>query len=73
MPIMTFKIKANEFVRKHKKICNTNELVDVMQPVIDDLAEFFNVSRTAAKIRMVDVGYEDVDITKLIRIYVSIR
>ena len=59
MPIMTFKIKANEFVRKHKKICNTNELVDIMQPVIDDLAEFFNVSRTAAKIRMVDVGYEE--------------
>jgi len=59
MPIMTFKIKANEFVRKHKKLCNTNELVDVMQPVIDDLAEFFSVSRTAAKIRMVDVGYEE--------------
>lgn len=30
-----------------------------MEPVIDALATFFCVSRTAAKIRMIDAGYEE--------------
>ena len=34
-------------------------IVDVMETVIDALATFFVVSRHAAKIRMVDVGYEE--------------
>src|SRR5690606_20959123 len=32
-------------------------LVDIMEPVIEELATFFCVSRQAAKIRMVDAGY----------------
>ena len=59
MPIGSFKTKANEYIRKYRQLRNTNELVDVMEPVIDELASFFCVSRCAAKIRMVDAGYEE--------------
>lgn len=37
----------------------TSELIDVMEPVIDALALFFCVSRLAAKICMIDAGYEE--------------
>jgi len=59
MPIGSFKTKANEYIRKYRQLRNTTELVDVMEPVIDELASFFCVSRCAAKIRMVDAGYEE--------------
>ena len=59
MPISSFKVKANEYIRKYRQIKNTDELVDIIEPVIDELAAFFCVSRSAAKIRMVDIGYEE--------------
>jgi len=59
MPIAPFKTKAYEYIHKYKKLRNTDELVDVMEPVIDELASFFCVSRCAAKIRMVDAGFEE--------------
>ena len=34
-------------------------LIDIIEPVIDELAQFFCVSRAAAKIRMVNLGYEE--------------
>lgn len=36
-----------------------DDIIDVIEPVIDELAAFFCVSRLAAKIRMVDAGYEE--------------
>ena len=59
MPLGPFKTKAQELIRKYQKLLNTTILVDVMESVIDELALFFCVSRHAAKIRMVDAGYED--------------
>lgn len=59
MPLSTFKTKAFELIKKYRNILNTDELIDVMEPVIDELAAFFCVSRMAAKIRMIDVGYEE--------------
>jgi len=59
MPISTFKKKAFEYIKQYKKEIDTDELIDVMEPVIDSLATFFGVSRLAAKIRMIDVGYEE--------------
>lgn len=59
MPLGSFKVKASEFIKRYRKELSTFELVDVMQPVIDELALFFGVSRHAAKIRMVDAGYEE--------------
>jgi len=59
MPLATFKTKAFEFIKQFKAELGTTEIIDVMEQVIDALALFFCVSRTAAKIRMIDVGYED--------------
>ena len=58
MPIGSFKTKAAEFIRKFKRELNVTHDIDVMEPVIDALATFFVVSRHAAKMRMVDAGYE---------------
>lgn len=59
MPLAMFKTKAFEFIKKYRQQSGTTELIDVMEPVIDALATFFCVSRIAAKIRMIDAGYEE--------------
>lgn len=59
MPLSTFKSKAFELIKQFRAELGTSELIDVMEPVIDALAAFFCVSRTAAKIRMIDAGYEE--------------
>lgn len=59
MPLAMFKTKAFEFIKQYRQQSGTTELIDVMEPVIDALATFFCVSRIAAKIRMIDAGYEE--------------
>ncbi|XOQ48226.1 MAG: HTH cro/C1-type domain-containing protein [Eubacteriales bacterium] len=59
MPIAMFKTQAFKFIKQFRAELGTSELIDVMEPVIDALATFFCVSRTAAKIRMIDAGYEE--------------
>lgn len=59
MPLAMFKTKAFEFIKQYRNELGTFEMVDVMEPVIDALATFFCVSRIAAKIRMIDAGYEE--------------
>ncbi len=58
MPIKTFKIKASETVRKYRKKLNPDEDCELMTKVIDELAEFYGVSKLAAKLRLIDAGYE---------------
>ncbi len=59
MPLGTFKTKAFELIKQYQKELGTTELIDVMEPVIEALGIFFCVSRQAAKIRMIDAGYEE--------------
>lgn len=59
MPLGMFKTKAFELIKEYRRKLNSDELIDVMEPVIDELATFFCVSRLAAKIRMIDAGYEE--------------
>ena len=59
MPQGSFKTKTYEFIHKYQRLRSTTELVDVMEPVIDELATFFVVSRQAAKIRLIDLGFEE--------------
>jgi len=59
MPLGPFKTKAHEFIKTFQKELGTADLIYVMEPVIDALATFFCVSRLAAKIRMIDAGYEE--------------
>jgi len=59
MPYTHAKIKAAELIRNYKKLLPDADLIDIIEPVIDEMASFFCVSRLAAKIRMVDLGYEE--------------
>jgi hypothetical protein len=59
MPLSTFKTKAFEYIKQYRLELGTDEIIDVMEPVIESLATFFCVSRLAAKIRMIDAGYEE--------------
>lgn len=59
MPLIPFKRKTLELIQRYRKETGLFELCDLMQPIIEALAEFFAVSRMAAKIRLLDVGYEE--------------
>lgn len=59
MPLNQTKIKASEYIRKYLKLMPGAKLIDIMEAVIDEIAIFFMVSRLAAKIRMIDAGYEE--------------
>lgn len=59
MPLVNFKMKAAEVIKKYRRELQTFELVDVMEPVIEELSVFYGVSKCAAKIRMVDIGYDE--------------
>lgn len=43
------------YIDQQPEVC----LIEFMEAVIDDMAAFFGVSRTAAKIRMVELGYDE--------------
>lgn len=59
MPLIPFKRKTFELIQRYRKETGLFELCDLMQPIIESLAEFFAVSRMAAKIRLLDIGYEE--------------
>ncbi len=59
MPYNTFKSKAQELINITKEDTGKSETIDVLEQVIIDLAKFFGVSRLSAKIRMIEVGYEE--------------
>lgn len=59
MPAGMFRRKAEQVIRQYKQRTGTSSLIDIIEPVIDELAQFFCVSRAAAKIRMVHLGYEE--------------
>jgi transcriptional regulator with XRE-family HTH domain len=59
MPLEMFKRQASATIRKYRDQLGVFELCELMPFVIEDLATFFMVSRTAAKLRMIDAGYEE--------------
>ncbi|MGF7142412.1 hypothetical protein HNQ56_000830 [Anaerotaenia torta] len=59
MPLVPFKMKVHELIRKCRDEFGNFSLIDIMEWVIDEVALFYGVSRCAAKIRMVDVGYDE--------------
>lgn len=59
MPFYQTKIKAAEFIRKYRRDIPGARIIDIMEYVIDEIANYFMVSRLAAKIRMIDIGYEE--------------
>jgi transcriptional regulator with XRE-family HTH domain len=59
MPMGAFKTRAIKWIREYRERTGRNDLIDIIQPVIDALSNDFHVSRLAAKIRMVEAGYEE--------------
>ena len=58
MQMAMFKTQASKYIKEYRDMLGKDDIIDVIEPVIDELAAFFCVSRLAAKIRMVDAGYE---------------
>lgn len=58
MPARTTKIKLDEFLHKNRKAFPFARNAEIMQFAIQELADFFHVSKFAAKLRAVDLGYD---------------
>lgn len=58
MPAGPFRAKANEYITKFMREINARHEVDVMEMVITELETVFGVSKQAAKIRLVELGFE---------------
>ena len=56
MPYAQAKSKAAEFFSRNAQTCSGT---DIIVETIVDMAEFFQVSKMAAKIRMLDLGYRE--------------
>lgn len=59
MPKEPFIVKAKEYVTYFMRETNAKHTVDVMEMVIGALEQDFVVSRRAAKIRLVELGFEE--------------
>lgn len=59
MPFMMAKAKVEEIIAQNKQTSHTGELSEIIEPVISELADYFQVSKLSAKIRMIDLGYEE--------------
>jgi hypothetical protein len=59
MPAEPFRIKAKQYIAQFMREVNARHTVDVMENVITALEVNFGVSRQAAKIRLVELGFEE--------------
>ncbi|GHU52853.1 hypothetical protein AGMMS49975_09540 [Clostridia bacterium] len=59
MPVQTVKPMVEELLAKYAYEDNPSERTMILECVIDELASFYKVSKQAAKIRMVDLGYTE--------------
>lgn len=58
MPAGPFKAKASDYIVKFMREMGARHEIEVMEAVIEQLSMDFVVSRQAAKIRMVELGFE---------------
>ena len=59
MPKKAFKKKAEEIIAELRAENDGAEIIDIIEEVIDRLASHFDVTRAAAKARLVDVGIDE--------------
>jgi len=59
MPAKQTKQKIEELIAKNKRVLQSDRIADIMESVVFELSEYFEVSRIAAKIRMIDLGYTE--------------
>lgn len=58
MPLSTFTVKVQELMTEYDYE-NATDKDSVMECIIDELADFYRVSRQSAKIRLIDIGYAE--------------
>lgn len=56
MPLVAFKLKAIEIIKKYRDKYSHYEMMPVL---IEELSAFFNTSKQATKLRLIDAGYEE--------------
>lgn len=59
MPKKTTKQKVNELITNYSLKYTSDQRIEMFEQIIDDIAEFFQVSRLAAKIRLQQLGYHE--------------
>lgn len=59
MPKIATKIKIEELIQKNKQSYSTEVPIGMYERVIAQVADFFQVSKQAAAIRMCELGYEE--------------
>lgn len=59
MPAEQFRLKAIEYIGRYMRELHKDHQIDVLEQVIYTLAADYGVSKQAAKIRMVEVGFHD--------------
>ena len=59
MPKKQTQKKVEELIYQIKQLSPNLKKTDLMRILIDELASFFGVSKLAAKIRLIDIGYKD--------------
>ena len=59
MPKATFKKRADQLFSQFRRETDEFAIVDLIEKVITQLTVDFGVSKLAAKIRMIDVGYDE--------------
>lgn len=59
MPLAMFKKRVESLISTYRKSLGAYDMIDIIEPIIDQLVIDFGVSRTAAKIRMLDAGYDE--------------
>lgn len=60
MPAEIFKKKADELMEKYKREKATQHIVFVMEEVIQELSKWFNVSKSSVRLRLFEMGYNEV-------------
>ncbi|WP_010651618.1 helix-turn-helix domain-containing protein [Oceanobacillus massiliensis] len=58
MPEKQTRVKIEELIAKYQKCNEKGYTYTIFEAVVDELSNFFEVSKVAAKIRMIDLGYK---------------
>lgn len=59
MPMPSFKVAASRRLNEIRAKLGKRDLIDLMEPLIDQLAQDYGVSRLAAKIRLMEAGFTE--------------
>lgn len=59
MPAKTTLQKTKELIEKNRKLLPSANKTDILESVIFELSDFFGVSKLAAKIRLIDLGFQE--------------